>query len=119
MNPCRPYFNAALKEKALVTAPAGSPGRTYLNGWDLSHANSANAFLQLFDAVNTTAVTLGTTTPKHVISLPPAGSGNRGLAALDLHCPIPFQLGLVVAVTTTPTGSTLATNSVAGSLRLL
>lgn len=100
----RPVRVAALKAKQVV----GS-GREFMARCSGSNVNSADAFIQCFNKANTTAVTLGTTAPDWVVSVPPAAGGNRGKFAEDFFDAVPFPAGLIVAATTTPTGSTLVT----------
>jgi hypothetical protein len=66
---------------------------------------AADIFLQMFDAANTTDVTLGTTVPDWVVPLDSAASPVSGGDGLPTHGG-EFKLGIVVACTTTPTGNT-------------
>lgn len=61
---------------------------------------ATDAYLQMFDAAAAADVTLGVTAPRWVLPVPALG-GN----APAYQVPIPFDLGLVVAVTSTPGGA--------------
>jgi len=65
--------------------------------------NSAVAYVQIFDIAGT--VTLGTSTPKWSIGIPPTASGN--LANINLT----FANAIKVAATTTATGSSAPTTA--------
>jgi len=80
-------------------------GVSNLWGWNLTNTNAAIAFVQCFNAASTGAVTLGTTAPDFIIAIP-TGSGSQVFNMNNeenIQC---FPLGLVVAATTTATGST-------------
>lgn len=77
--------------------------------------DAANAWVQFFDAASTAAVTLGTTPPIFQMALPLGGgssttSGIRSESLIPLS--IGFTLGLVIAVTTTRSGSTTVASPV-------
>ena len=63
------------------------------------------AYIQLFDAVAAANVTVGTTVPRRVLTVPASGSASDTLPAEGLK----FDLGIVAASTTTTTGNTGAT----------
>lgn len=67
-------------------------------------ANSATTYVQFFDA---TSVTVGSTSPKFVLEIP-AGLG----ANLALDPGIQFPTGIMVAITTTASGSTAVSSAV-------
>lgn len=70
--------------------------------------NAANAWVQLFDAASTAAVTLGTTVPKFQFALP-LGAGSSTTSGIRSESFIPlslgFTLGVVAAVTTARSGA--------------
>lgn len=74
--------------------------RGVLHALDMSNLDAAVCYLQVFDAADHTAVTLGTTAPALVFHVPASGDKTPGI--LDFG----FNNGLVVATTTTATGST-------------
>lgn len=67
---------------------------------DAYNGGSADAYVQMFAASSTQAVTLGTTVPTWVIPVPKGGGNNPAFTQ-----PLAFNSGLVIAVTTTPGGS--------------
>lgn len=91
------------KDKTLIGA-----GGQRLHGVEVVNGDAAVRYIQCFDKAATGDVTLGTTVPDFVIPL-----NSNAVAALEHIGPfgdgVRFYLGLVVAVTTTATGSTLAT----------
>lgn len=93
------------KDKTLI----GTRG-TRLWCIEVVNGDAGTRYMQCFDAAATGDVTLGTTVPNFVIAL-----DSSGVKALEHIGPfgngLVFNLGLVVAVTTTATGSTLATNN--------
>lgn len=71
----------------------------------------ADAYVQLFDAASASDVTVGTTKPKWVV-MTDFGAGECSSGdGLPTHGLI-FELGVVVASTTTSTGSTVKTQQV-------
>lgn len=90
-----PYFNAAL----LATKQAAVSGYGKISTLCSGNPNAAVSYIQIFDAASTDAVTVGTTTPTAVVPLPASTPVNVVLS-------MPFRNGIVVAATTTPTGST-------------
>ena len=91
-----PFYRSALT----ATAVLASPGITNLTGYNIANPNGATVFVQLFDAASAAAVTLGTTAPTLVLSIPASGVLDGTQAS-----PVTFANGLVVAATTTATGS--------------
>ncbi len=63
-------------------------------------AGAADAYVQMFDAAKVADVALGTTVPRWVLPVP-AGGGHAPIYTQ----PLPFDAGLVVAVTSTPDGN--------------
>jgi hypothetical protein len=103
-----PYANGALTN-TLVVAKA-SPA--LLCNYNISNTNTGTVFIQLFDAATTSGITLGVTAPKFIISVPSGNGVTDGLFLPGLA----FQNGVVMAVTTTPTGSTAPSSAVSISL---
>lgn len=97
--PSTPYQNNAVgNTKYLVAA-----GDITLTNYFIENPDAATkGYLQLFNKASTGAVTLGTTAPDMVIPLEPKQKAN--LAGIAIQ----FPLGLVIAATTTATGSTTA-----------
>lgn len=83
------YLNTAVAEtKALVEA-----GPLHVKHIVASNAHTAATFLQIFDAVSTASVTLGTTAAKMSVAIPAGGSVVIDKPELSV------AKGLVVAVT--------------------
>lgn len=92
-----PFFD----ESVTGTAELLKAGGTYLTKINVENTDTTKAYLQLFDAAALTDVTLGTTAPTYVIPIPASG------LVIDDHANgLRFSLGVVYAVTTTPTGNT-------------
>ena len=91
-----PFFNAALV--ATVVSVKGVPGM--LSWTDIYNPNATIAYVQVFDAATTGAVTLGTTPPR--LSLPVPATGTLALNFDRAG----FLNGIQIAATTTSTGST-------------
>ena len=98
-----PYSNTALG----ATAALVKAGRCSLGGYHLFNTTAAVAYVQFFNAAAAADVTVGTTTPTFVLGLPASGGATR-----SLYRPSRFPLGMVIASTTTATGSTGATTVV-------
>lgn len=90
-----PYANGAVDGTTLLAVS----GYGSIAGIALENPNASNAYLQIFDAAKTSDVTLGTTPPTAIIPL---------AAGWTIAGPWPqkFNKGIVIAATTTPTGST-------------
>ncbi len=91
---------------ATLTAVKASSAGT-LGGWYIYNSNTSVAYVQIFDAATTGAVTLGTTAPKLSLGIPAGGAAN-----MELTNGIKFANGIIIAVTTTRAGSTGPTNTV-------
>jgi hypothetical protein len=101
-----PYFNDAVDAtKATVKA---APTRLHL--LKLRNTTGAAAYLQVFDKL-AADVTVGTTVPDFVIPL----AANEG-TTVPFHMPIALKIGMVIAGTTTPGGSTNAAIDVMAAL---
>lgn len=91
-----PFHNAAVAAKVLVSATPA-----FISSWFLSNKHATDVgYLQIFDAAGTGDVTLGTTVPKHEIDL------KAGQRASESGLSLKFDLGVVIAVTTTSHGAT-------------
>ena len=89
-----------LMPAVLATAlPARLQAPVCVESLHVYNASDAAAFVQLFDAASLADVTVGTTVPKWSIGLATATSTHL------IDCQVNFMLGLVVAATTTATGS--------------
>ena len=76
-------------------------GARYLHAVDAYNgAGAAGAFVQFFDAADVDDVVLGTTAPHWALPVP-KGGGNAPI----YPTPIGFELGIVVAVTSTVGGA--------------
>ena len=108
-----PYFANAVTGLTLV-----SSGPCQVGGLSLINTDGAPVFLVCFDAGSVGAVTLGSTAPAFVVPYPQSnGTAANGTAdRLGLPAGVTFQNGLVIAAVTSPTGSTLSTNGLSGSL---
>ena len=91
------YSNTALAG----TATLAKTGKCSLAGFHMLSGSAAAAYVQFFDKAAASEVTLGATTPDFVIGLPASGGATRSYDSR-----IQFTNGVVVAATTTATGST-------------
>jgi hypothetical protein len=88
-------------KSGLTTTVSQVVGATaVLSGYFVYNPNASVAYIQIFDSATAGAVTLGTTTPKWSIGIPPSTGANLS----NLH--MSFASGIQVAATTTATGST-------------
>lgn len=97
-------------DETLVLVAAGARGIDAIDAYN--GAGAADAYVQMFDAVKVADVNLGTTVPRWVLPVP-AGGGNAPV----YEEPIPFDLGLVVAVTSTAGGNGAPGSPVVLSIR--
>jgi hypothetical protein len=95
--------NAATNTKQLVKAAAGQVGLVQV--WN---PNTTVIYVQLFDAASLGAVTLGTTVPKLSVPIAPTANGGFAMSNPGIY----FGTGIVMAVTTTATGSAAPTTAV-------
>lgn len=86
-------------------------GPTDLWGWDLVNTNAAITYVQMFNVDDISKVTLGTTTPDKVITIP-ATSGSQVMVQFSKDEVIPFSNGLVIVATTTATGSSAPSSAI-------
>lgn len=91
--------------KQAVRAAAGK-----LVAWDIYNPNSSVAYVQVFDKA-AGDVTVGTTAPDYVITIPATDTARITLANGVLHAN-----AITVAATTTPDGSTAPTTALVASL---
>ena len=77
---------------------AGQLTMSYLNA---ANPNSVLAYIQFFDAATAGTVTVGTTAPTFFVAVP----ANGGVIDTPQIVPYQFKKGIVVAATTSPTGS--------------
>ena len=90
------YSNTALAgTKAVVKASAAT-----LSGLSIGNPNGSIGYVQVFNKL-TAGVTVGTTAPDLVFTLPASGTLN-----LSFPTGIEFDTGIVVAATTTVSGAT-------------
>lgn len=96
------YFDSD-GDNSAQTMKAG-PGWLYM--LEVSNPNTADAFIQLFDAL-AADVTVGTTTPKHSFLVTAAAASDRrgGIDRSWLPIGLGFETGITYACTTTPTGN--------------
>lgn len=91
-----PYFNSALlATKVAVKATSGD-----LYGYHIQNPNTSDAWVQFFDLASG-SVTVGSTTPTLSLWVPAGGALDAVFAK-----PVNFATAVVVASTTTATGST-------------
>ncbi len=107
MDGSTPKLTSALSALTLIRGAA-----TRLDWGALYNPNASVVFLQLFDAVKTADVTLGTTAPTLSIPLPASSVLNLS----DIKCR--FLLGVCAAATTTATGSTAPGSAIVANLGL-
>lgn len=105
-----PYSNTALSNTKQTVK--SSSGRLY--GYHLFNPNTSSIFVQFFDAL-AASVIVGTTTPTFVLTIP-ANATSPATLDTQLTVPISFGTGIVVAATTTATGSTAPTTPLNCSL---
>ena len=99
--PSNIYYNASVNATKAVVKASGTKVAT-INIDNI--ASNAITYLQLFDAV-TANVTVGTTTPTAVFAVNTAAASNAVVSHLTFNPPLYFKTGLVIAATTTATGS--------------
>jgi hypothetical protein len=111
---CIPSYNATLNtwncppswQPVLLNNLTGltsvTSGQTKLGTVYCFNSGGAVAYIQLFDANSPSAVTLGTTKPKLSLGIPTLQASGVDQSSVG----VAFQNGLVVASTTTATGST-------------
>lgn len=103
--------NAALTTTQTVSAAAGKFGG-YMT---IINLNSTPAYIQVFDT--TGAVTLGSTAPTYIITIPANATATNGLAAnMELSNGLVIANGIKIAATTTSNGASTVATGVTGTI---
>jgi hypothetical protein len=106
----KPFFVNNLTTTVTVSSVAGKFG-----GYMIINLNSAPAYIQVFDTVG--AVTLGTTVPTFVLTLPSNATPANGIAAnMEPANGILMANGIKIAATTTASGATTVSTGINGSI---
>jgi hypothetical protein len=100
-------FAALTNTKTLIKASAGTFGGYYT----IYNPNSSVAYVQIFDVAATASVTLGTTVRDGLITIPATSAAN-----LEMTNGVHMTNGIVIACTTTATGSTAPGTGLDGTL---
>lgn len=108
MSPNYPYAATNAGTAALVKT-----GPSHLFFLSVDNEDSSARYVQVFDAAATANVTLGSDAPTHTFRVPGSGS----FVFTPTH-PFKFQLGVVLAVTTTRAGNTAVTTPANVNARL-
>lgn len=101
------YSNASLTNVAILVK--GSAGA--LGGYYAFNSNSSPAFLQIFDKVSASSVTVGTTAPAYFVGLPSGGGANLEVTQGLVH-----SAGIVVAAGTSATNGSAPTAPISVSI---
>lgn len=106
------YQSALSSTKAQIKGTAGAFGG-YVN---LYNPNTAATFIQVFNKASA-SVTVGSTAPDFVITLPglATASGTGTDRNLEITCGILMGTGITVAATTTASGSSAPANAIVGT----
>lgn len=107
MDGAHPVFYPAVTGKTLVRS-----GPIQLCSFNIDNETGGNAYLQMFDAASITDVTLGTTLPDRSFIIRGNGTAQNAYSVNPLN----FLKGLVIAATTTATGSTLVNTGIVANL---
>jgi hypothetical protein len=91
-----------------AVAVKGSAGQ--FGGYMIYNPNTSVAHVQVWN-VAAGSVTVGTTAPTYVLSIPAASAAN-----LELTCGVAHSTAIAVAATTTPTGSTAPTSALVAAI---
>lgn len=110
------YQSALSSTKAQIKATAGTFGG-YIN---LYNPNTAVTFIQVFNLASA-SVTVGTTAPDFVITLPgiAAAAGTGTDRNLEITCGLKMSTGITIAATTTATGSSAPANAITATFLFL
>lgn len=110
------YQSALSSTKAQIKGSAGNFGG-YIN---LYNPNTAVTFIQVFNKASA-SVTVGTTAPDFVITLPglATASGTGTDRNLEITCGLAMSTGITIAATTTATNSTAPANAVTATFLFL
>jgi hypothetical protein len=100
-------FAALTNTKTLIKASAGTFGGYYT----IYNPNSSVAYVQIFDVAATASVTLGTTVRDGLITIPATSAAN-----LEMTNGVHMTNGIVIACTTTATGSTAPGTGLDGTI---
>ncbi len=101
--PATPFGNATQTNLAVLLVPSVA-GAFQLSFVNVGNPNATLVYVQFFDAASAAAVTVGTTVPKFWLAVQPTNVAN----SISFGQGAVFKLGVVVAITTTPLGSTAA-----------
>ena len=94
-----------IANNSVTSAALCVTGQVWVKGIHDINTTASTAFVQLFDAAAAADITLGTTVPTYVVrSAATSCSDPHNIPSHGLL----FRLGVVVACTTTPLGSTTA-----------
>jgi hypothetical protein len=96
MRACATY----LKDPLLAAPQLVSNHRTILQSYHLFNPNTTDAYVQFFDKSSAAQVVVGTTSSKPAIRIQAGGAANLSMLAWE------FVNGIVIAATTTSSGST-------------
>ena len=100
------YVNAAVTSTPVQVNVVGTAPASFLQ-YNLSNPNSSQVWVQFFDAASPSAVSVGTTAPTLSMAIPPFGVTDGSVAS-----PYVFQYGIIIAATTTQTGSAAPSSAV-------
>lgn len=110
------YQSALSSTKAQIKGSAGTFGG-YIN---LFNPNTATTFIQVFNKTSAN-VTVGTTAPDFVITLPgiATASGTGSDRNLEITCGLAMNTGITIAATTTASGSSAPANAIVATFLFL
>lgn len=110
------YQSALSSTKAQIKGSAGTFGG-YIN---LYNPNTAVTFIQVFNKASAN-VTVGTTAPDFVITLPgiATASGTGSDRNLEITCGLAMSTGITIAATTSASGSSAPANAIVGTFLFL
>lgn len=103
-------MSSILSYDASVTATVEllAKGCVILNSVEIENPNTTPVYLQLFDAVQVSDVTIGSTAPTTTREIPEGDGTTNGVRIIDFADAPRFESGLCYAITTTRSGSTAA-----------
>lgn len=97
-------YNAAVTNTPVLIQATAGP--VYFTGYNASNTNSGPVWILFYDAASAGSVTVGTTTPRFALCIPPTnGTGGAGVIDGLQVGQIAFQNGIVVAVVTGGSGT--------------
>lgn len=100
------YANGAVTSTKATLVTNTTTGPINMAYYNIGNPNSTLAYLQFFDALAAN-VTVGTTPPLMTVAVPAFG----GVVDTWPMESVQFKTGIVIAATTTPTGSTNPTSA--------